>query len=199
VVALAPFPPYDQYFDGPLVPFLVPFLAEGLRITWRAGKKRVIMLGLVAVILFAVEIGVETATQSRDAIWQLANYDEMTRLIETNSRPDEVVLSLWPGYVFGSGRRYFPGLENHFVYRIMNKIGPAERARYHVISHDQVMSAISQREVTLLVLSPWVEEYENNLSPGEIKAFHGTIQTNYSLVGNIPEAAIYRRRPAETF
>jgi hypothetical protein len=53
VVALAPFPPYDQYFDSPLVPFLVPFLVEGLPIAWRAGKKRMITLALVAVILFA--------------------------------------------------------------------------------------------------------------------------------------------------
>ena len=64
-------------------------------------------------------------------------------LIEANSRPDEIVLAFWPGYIFESGRRYLPGLENNFVYRIMNKIAPAERTRYHVISHDQVMSAIS--------------------------------------------------------
>ncbi len=196
VVALVPFPPYDQYFDGPLVPFLIPFLAEGLRITWRAGPKRMIILALVAVILFAVEIGAETAEQSRDAVWQLANYEEMTRLIEANSRPDEVVLSFWPGYVFLSGRRYFPGLENHFVYRIMDKIGPAERARYHVVSHDQVLSAISRREIPLLVLSPWFGEYRNNLSPDEIRAFHDTIESNYSLVGGVKETAIYRRRPA---
>src|SRR2546426_143069 len=36
--ALIPFPPYDQYFVSPLVPFLVPFLAEGLRVTFQAGR-----------------------------------------------------------------------------------------------------------------------------------------------------------------
>jgi len=199
VVALIPFPPYDQFFDGPLVPFLVPFMAEGLRITWRVGKKRSIALALVALSLFAVEIGAETAMESRDPVWQLANYEEVTRLIEADSRPDEVVLSFWPGYIFESGRQYFPGLENNFVYRIMNKINPAEKARYHIISPDRIMSAISQREVKLLVLSPWVGEYENNLSPGEIRAFHDTIQSNYSLVGGVPQIAIYRRLPAETF
>jgi hypothetical protein len=193
-VALIPFPPYDQYFDSPLIPFLIPFITEGLRVTWRTGKQRTIALGLAALILFAVEIRAETATQSRDPVWQLANYREMTRLIEANSRPDEVVLSFWPGYVFESGRRYFPGLEDHFVYRIMNKIGPAEKAQYHVISHDRIMNAISQREVNLLVLSPWIGEYENNLSPGDIRAFHDIINSNYSLVSATKEIGIYRRR-----
>ena len=199
VVALVPFPPYDQYFDGPLVPFLVPFLGEGLRIVWRAGQKRLVTLALLAVVLFIVEIGRETASQSEVAVWRLANYDEMTRVIEANSRPDETVLSFWPGYVFASGRRYFPGIENHFVYRIMNKISSAERARYHVVSHDQVLSAISRREIPLLVLSPWLGEYENNLSPGDLQLFHDIINANYLPLSSVSGIAIYRRRSAAMF
>jgi Dolichyl-phosphate-mannose-protein mannosyltransferase len=199
VVALVPFPPYDQFFDGPLLPFLVPFLAEGMRITWRAGKKRSIALALVAVSLFPLEIAAETAMESGAPVWQLSNYEAVARLIKANSGPDEDVLSFWPGYVFESGRQYFPGLENNFVYRIMNRTDPAEKARYHIISSDRVMSALSRREVKLLVLSPWLGEYENNLSSGEIRAFHETIESNYSLLGRFPQIAIYRRLPAETF
>jgi hypothetical protein len=199
-VALIPFPPYDQYFDSPLVPFLVPFMTEGLRVIWKAGKKRTIALALVAPILFAIEIGVESATQSRDPVWTLANYAEVTHLIAINTRPGEEVLSFWPGYVFGSGTQYFPGLENQFVYRIMNKVSPAERARYHVISPDTVMRAISEREIHLLLLSPWVGEYENALSTDDLHAFHAAIESNYSYVGGIKEVALYRRRrPGELF
>jgi hypothetical protein len=197
VVALIPFPPYDQFFDGPLLPFLVPFVAAGLRIIWRAGKKRTIALGLVGLFLFVIEIGAETATESREPVWQVANYEKVTRLIEANSRPDEVVLSFWPGYIFESGRQYFPGLENNFAYRIMNKIAPTEKNRYHIVSHDRVISAICRREVNLLVLSPWAREYENNLSPHDIQVFHDVIKNNYSLVGDMKEAAIYRRRSSE--
>jgi len=196
-VALTPFPPYDQYFDSPLVPFLVPFLAEGLRLMWKAGRKPTIAMTVVAVILFAVEIGTETASQSWDPVWRLANYDEVTRLVEANSRPDEVVLSFWPGYVFSSGRQYFPGLENHFVYRIMNKTDAPEKTRYHIVSHDQVMSAISRREVALLILSPWFGEYKNNLSPAEILVFHQVVESNYLLVDGTGANPIYRRRPAQ--
>jgi Dolichyl-phosphate-mannose-protein mannosyltransferase len=189
------FPPYDQYFDSPLVPLLIPFVAEGLRVTFRAGRKRVIALALAAPILFGVEIGRETARDSWHPVWQLSCYREVTRVVEANSGPDEVVMSFWPGFVFESGRRYFPGIEDHFVYRIMNKISPEERARYHVISKDQVMRAITGREINVLVVHPWVIEYYHDLSPRELQEFHEAVDANYSLVSNIRDIAIYRRRP----
>jgi Dolichyl-phosphate-mannose-protein mannosyltransferase len=197
VTVLLPFPPYDQHFDSPLVPLLIPFVAEGLRVTFRAGRKRVIALALAAPLLFAVEIGRETAQNSGHPVWQLSSYGEITRVVEANSGADEVVMSFWPGYLFESGRRYFPGLEDHFVYRIMNKISPEERARYHVISKDQVMRAITGRETNLLVVPQWILEYYHALSPHEIEEFHEAVDANYSLVSEIRGVAIYRRRPPE--
>jgi hypothetical protein len=193
VVALIPFPPYEQYFDGPLVPFLVPFIAEGLRVTWKAGKKRSIALALVGAIYCAVEIGAETATRSGDPICRVSSYSEAARLIEANSQPDEVVLSFWPGYVFESGRQYFPGLDDNFVFRIMNKTGPTEKLRYHVVSPERITSAISHREVNLLVLGDWLGEYEKNLSRGQLQAFHDAIQSNYLPLAGGEKFAIYRR------
>ncbi len=200
VTVLLPFPPYDQHFVSPLVPLTIPFVAEGLRVTFRAGRKRVIALALAAPILFAVEIGWETARNSGHPVWQLSCYREVTRVVEANSGPDEVVMSFWPGFVFESGRRYFPGLEDHFVYRVMNKISPEERARYHVISKDQVMRAITGREINVLVVHPWILEYYHDLSPRELQEFHEAVDANYSLISNIRDIEIYRRRPptAET-
>ncbi len=195
VTILPHFPPYDQYFDSPLVPLLIPFVAEGLRVTFQAGKKRVIAVALAAPILFAVEISRETAQNSWNPAWQLSCYREVTKVVEANSGPDEVVMSFWPGFVFESGRRYFPGLENHFVYRIVNKISPEERARYHVISKDQVMRAITGRKINLLVVPPLIVEYYQNLSPRELQEFHEAVDTNYWLVSKIRDVAIYRRRP----
>jgi len=194
ITVLLPFPPYDQHFDSPLVPLSIPFVAEGLRVTFRAGRRRVVALALVAPILFAVEVGRETAQNSWDPSWQLSCYREVTRVIESNSRPDEVVMSFWPGFVFESGRRYFPGLEDNFVYRIMNKISPEERARYHVLSKDQVTRAITGRAVNVLVFSPWVAEYYNELSATEIREFHNAVDANYSLVRKIQDIEIYRLR-----
>ena len=191
---LLPFPPYDQHFVSPLVPLLIPFVTEGLRVTLQAGRKRVIALALAAPLLCAFEIGTETARNSWHPVWQLSCYREVTKVIEANSRPDEVVMSFWPGFVFESGRRYFPGLEDHFVYRVMNKISPEERAHYHVISKDQVMRAITGRETNVLVVPQWIIEYYHDLSPREIEEFHEGVDANYSLIREIRGIAIYRRR-----
>jgi hypothetical protein len=197
ITVFLPFPPYDQHFLSPLIPLTIPFVAEGLRVTFRAGRKRVIALALAAPILFAVEIGRETARNSWHPVWQLSSYREVTSVVETNSNPDEVVMSFWPGFVFESGRGYFPGLENHFVYRIINKISPEERARYHVISKDQIMRAIAGRETSLLIIHPWILEYYHDLSPIELQEFHLAVDANYSLISNIQNVEIYRRRPPQ--
>lgn len=194
VTALIPFPPYLQYFDGPLVPFMLPFVAEGLRVALRAGKHWLVLLAVVAPILCLAEIRAETATTSSDPWWRLTSYRQVTEVIEANSRPDDVVLSFWPGYVFESGRRYFPGMEDQFVYRITNMISPEARARYHVVSTDDVTKAISTRAVPLLVVGAWMPEYYRNLTPAERQAFHAAVDANYSLVSQTDGVAVYRRR-----
>jgi hypothetical protein len=198
VTVLLPFPPYDQHFVSPLVPLLIPFVAEGLRVTIRAGGKRVVALALVAPILFAIEIGRETARNSGHSIWRLSSYRETTKVIEANTSPDEVVMSFWPGFVFESGRRYFPGLENHFVYRVMDKMSPEERTRMHVVSKDQIMRAITGGEINVLVIHPWILEYYHDLSPAEIREFHTAVDANYSLLRNIDRVEIYRRRSTQS-
>jgi hypothetical protein len=194
LTALTLFPPFDQHFDCPLVPLTIPFVAEGLRVMFRAGRKPLIALALVAPILFAVEIGKESTRHSGHPLWQLSCYREVSKIVESNSSPDDVVLSFWPGFVFESGRRYFPGLEDHFVYRVINKISPEERARYHVVSKDRVMRAITGRETSLLIIHPWILEYYHDLSPRELREFHEAVDANYSLISEIRGIEIYRRR-----
>jgi hypothetical protein len=192
--ALIPFPPYLQYFDGPLVPFMLPFVAEGLRVAFRAGKQWLVMLALIAPILCLGEIRAERMTNSIDPWWQLASYRQVTQSIEANSRPGDVVLSFWPGYVFESGRQYFPGMEDQFVYRITNMISPEARLRYHVVSTDALMTAISTRAVPVVVVGAWMPEYYRNLTPAERQAFHAALDANYSAVSQRDGVAVYRRR-----
>ena len=194
--ALVPFPPYDQYFVSPLVPFLVPFLTEGLRVAFLAGRRWVVLLALIAPIFFLGEPNREALAHGPEPEWQLSSYWKVAETVEAHSSPDEVVLSFWPGYVFESGRRYFPGLEDHMVYRITTRIGPEARARYHVASNDQIMHAIETRAVHLLVIGAWMKEFYGNLSPSEIAAFHAAVDANYSLVSKIGDIEVYRRRPS---
>ena len=194
--ALIPFPPYEQYFDSPLVPFLIPFVAEGLRVTFQAGPKRTVALALAAVVLFWFEVVQESAWNSMQPQWRVSSYEKVSERVQANSNPEDVVLSFWPGYVFASGRKYFPGMENNFSNRITNLVGPKERSRYHLVSKDQVTDAVSRRLPRLVVFaSPaWMIEYYNNLSPNELESFRSAIDLNYAQVDSVDEIAIYRRR-----
>jgi hypothetical protein len=198
VTALMPFPPYDQYFDSPLVPFLLPFVALGLNVILRPGKKWVFLIPVIAAILFCIEIGRETPENWWDGARQLPNYQAVTEAIEANSKSREVVLSFWPGFVFESGRQYFPGLEDQFTYRIMSRIGPQERERYHVANKDQILKAISDRSVNLLVIppEPWMIEYYENLSSSERQQLQHAVETNYTLVRKIEWIEVYRANGA---
>ena len=197
VTVLTPFPPYDQHFVSPLVPLLIPFVAEGLRVTFQVGGRRVIALALAAPLLFAVETGRETRQNSGHPVWQLSCYREVTKIVEENSRPDEIVMSFWPGFVFESGRRYVPGLENHFVYRIMNKISANEQRRYHVASQDQIMSAVASGVPELLIIHPWILEYYHDLTSSEIQEFRVAVDANYFMISEVRGIAIYRKKPVQ--
>lgn len=192
--ALIPFPPFEQYFSSPLVPFLLPFVAEGLRATLLSWKRWVIFLVLAGPLVLSGETSGETLTNSSASCWQLSSYRKVVEAVEANSRPDDVVLSFWPGYVFESGRRYFPGMENQHVYRITGKIGAEARARYHVVSKGQVTSAMSTGGVSMLIIGAWVGEYYENLSPSEMQEFQAAVRANYSLVSEIDNVAVYRRK-----
>jgi hypothetical protein len=192
--ALIPFPPYDQYFDSPLIPFLLPFVAEGLRVIIQPKREWVLLLALLVPILFFGETKVESSRISTGPEWRPSSSRRVAEAIEANSRPDDVVLSFWPGYVFESGRQYFAGMEDPFVYRIMDRISPQARAQYHVVSKDQIMRAVSSRAVSVLVVGTWMLDYYQNLSPAEIREFHSTLDANYSLVQNIDGVEVYQRR-----
>jgi hypothetical protein len=204
VTALIPFPPYSQYFDSPLVPFLIPFIAEGLHVVFQLRRRGwVWALAIMAPVLFWVEIPGETAMFTTSSSWEMSSSRRVAQAIEANSAPGDAVLSFWPGYVYQSGRNYFPGMEDQFVYRILSRISHDDRERYHIVSKDQVLNALSTRAVSVIVLvprvqhyfdAPWMLEYYDNLSPEEIRAFLAVLDANYSLVARVGEVAVYRRR-----
>ena len=190
-----PFPVYDQYFTSPLLPFLVPFVAEGLRrIIVQFKTTGLALLGVLAVASFVPGLKIEIATYSHTASMRLSSYRQVVEAIEANSSPNDVVLSIWPGYVMGSGRRYFPGSENHFNYMVGYKISPEVRARFHILSKEDVTGAISRREPDLFVSGWNTYHLESTMTPDELTAFHVALEANYSLVDSIDQVGIYRRR-----
>ncbi len=194
--ASVPFPPYDQYFDAPMFPFLLPFMAEGIRkIAGRVGKWAIPLL-LGAPMAFAWQLNRET---SDPPPWKtdLPSYYQIARKVEINSAPNDVVLSFWPGYVFESGRRYFPGLEDNFTNRVTDLVTPSERIRYHLVRTSEVLDAVSSGGVGVVVFAPypWMDEFYANLSPTELAVFHAALRTNYSRLCQVGTVSVYARKP----
>lgn len=193
--ALIPFPPFEQYFDSPLMPFLVPFIAQALRVIFQSGKKWVVVFALVVPILFFLEKDENAWQCSRPPMARISSFETITQAVKSNSNPDDVVLSPWSEYVFESGRKYFPGSEDKFNYSITGKMSPEARARYHVISKDEAMRAVFAGTVKVLVTCPWVfDEHDPDLLPGQLQAFHAAMDANYIFVGGIDGVWVYRRR-----
>ena len=193
-IAMSLIPAPDQYFNSPLLPFLIPFMAAGLYVAFRSSTKWLVALAIMLPIASFHEIKVGAVEWAGYPWAPLSSYGRVTQAIEANSNADDVVLSLWPGYVFESGRQYFPGAEDHFNYAIAKKISPAARLQYHVIFKDEILNAVSHRAVTLFVTDPNIWHFDSLLSPGELKTFRETVDANYALVGVVDGVEIYRKR-----
>jgi Dolichyl-phosphate-mannose-protein mannosyltransferase len=192
--ASIPFPVYDQYFSSPLLPFLVFFIAEGLRVSLRFRTLTLFLLVVILPILFLRGIKGESEEYAFTRNLQLASFRQIKQVLESNSRPDDVVLSIWPGYVFESGRRYFPGSENQFSYDVASKISPDARARYHLLSGAEVINAISSHDFDIFISSANRYYLDATMSPIERQRMRDALNSNYALVGKYDGVEIYRRR-----
>src|SRR5271165_284960 len=195
--SIIPFPSWAQYFTSPLLPFLVFFVAEGLRVILGSGVETMLPLGAVALILSLAGIKGELE-YSMVPYQQLSSYRKIVEAIKANTNPDDVVLSIWPGFVFESGRRYFPGSENQFNYTVASKLSPEARQRYHLASKYEIMKAVSTGAVNLYVSSPPVPYLEGTMSTTELREFRAALDSNYSLVEKIDNISIYRPRSSAT-
>ena len=194
VTAAIPFPMFDQYFTSPLLPFLVVFIAEGLRVTLRCQTISLLLLALLAPVLFFSGLKREAAEYAPAANQQISSFRKVTEVLEANSREKDVVVSIWPGYVFEAGRQYFPGSENQFNYDIGYKISPEARRRYHLLSKDEVIDAISNRAMEVFISSTSKYYLDATMSPSELQAYRAALSANYALVGGSDGVEVYRRR-----
>jgi hypothetical protein len=192
--ASIPFPVFDQYFTSPLLPFLVVFIAEGLRVALRFKAASVFLLAMIIPLLFFHGLKGEAEEYASNPYLRLPSFYKVAEVLKANTHEDDVVLSIWPGYVFESGRRYFPGSENQFNYDISAKVNPEARARYHLLSKQGVIDAISSRAVSIYISSPSKYYLDAFMSAEEILVMRRALNTSYILAGKIDEVEVYRRR-----
>jgi len=185
--ALIPIPTWAQYYDAPLLPFLIFFIAEGIRIAFQASWKWALVLGILVPFFCwrntLSEVGVRLPLQS---------YHQVAEIVRANSSPNAVVLSIWPGYVFESGRKCFPGGENEFGYMASERLSPEVRERYHLISREEVLRALSAG-VPDVFIADSLRRYVP-MSDVEYQAIENAVNANYSLVRKVDDAPIYRKK-----
>jgi hypothetical protein len=193
--SLIPLPMFAQYFDSPVLPFLVFFIAEGLRVIHRAyGKWAVVSLCILAAVLSWRGVRVEAGEFSALPRLQLPSYREVAEAIRANSSVNAVVLSFWPGYVFESGRQCFPGAENEFGYAVARRVGPEVRARYHMASKEEVFNAVSSGAPDIYIPVGFRRYLAFTMSEAETQALENAVAVNYSLVKTVDDVPIYRRK-----
>lgn len=189
--SLIPIPAWSEYFEAPLLPFLVFFIAEGLRIALRFSWKWAVVIVILGPVLCWQDVHKIVGEASGIPRLQLAAYREVTRIVRANSSPDAVVLSIWPGYVFESGRRPFPGTENQFVYPVAAGIAPELRRRYHVASKDMVLQAVVDGVPDIYI--PVALRKYVYITDAEYQTFQAAVKDHYDIVGVVDEVSIYRK------
>jgi hypothetical protein len=190
---LIPLPTFAQYFDGPLLPFLIFFVVEGLRVAHRAAGKWTLLAAAVIPVLCWHGVVTEANEFARPGL-QLSSYRRVTETVLANSGENATVLSLWPGYVFESGRRCFPGAENEFAYQVARLVDPDTRTRFHLVSGREVVRAISTGAADIYIPAGFFRYLSFTMPQAEQEALREAVEANYVLVNKVDDVEIYRIR-----
>jgi len=179
VACFLPTPTYLQYFCV-AVPFMVLTLAEAL-------SERALALVLVPYAVaaaFAYAHLVDTSPLLKPS---LASIQKVSDLVQRESAPGEVVLSSWPGYMFGTHAESWPDYSNHFAPAAAAHVSAAEARRLHVVSEPQLEAAIAARRPRLVVYRNWITTEPFARWDGPLR------RGRYRLVDTLETARIYRR------
>jgi hypothetical protein len=148
---LAPSPTYAQYFS-----IVVPFAVLGVLEAWPERVPAVLLAAAAAYVAAgALDVGRQRAG---DPVQKpsIASVQAVAREIDRLARPNETVLSSWPGYLFGTHARAEPDYTNHFSPAAAAKLSPTEARRDHVASEDELEARIRARRPRIVVYRNWL-------------------------------------------
>jgi hypothetical protein len=184
--SILPTPAYVQYFS-----VAVPFLAlTAVELAPRLQSRVlacVIACGLVAYLgLGAVDVRryTETSPLLKPSIGSVR---AVSREVESRTTSGELVLSSWPGYLFGTHARPVASYTNHFAPAAAAKVSAADARRYRLASESALERLIRTRAVPLVVYRNWITTppfatWQRALDLG-----------HYKLAAEVETARIYRR------
>jgi len=86
----------------------------------------------------------------------IASVQAVAREVDRLSRPNEIVLSSWPGYLFGTHARAEPDYSNHFAPAAASKLSSAEARRDLVASEPELEARIRAGRPRIVVYRNWL-------------------------------------------
>ncbi|MDZ4784999.1 MAG: hypothetical protein SGJ02_02870 [bacterium] len=188
-INITPTPSYVQYFCT-LMPFLIIETIAFLKlfsdsiITEHKYFKNYFLVLIVLIISFfhlsatkkdlisytksgkgVIGVGINEASDKT-----LVALKSIAKAIDHISLPGQEVLAEWPGYLVDSHAISTPGLENHFGWKIGNKINKKERRKYKIISRNEIRKLIltGTPPVVLLERKSFDRNYKNDLKGYEL-------------------------------
>jgi hypothetical protein len=167
VASVLPTPTYTQYFCTS-VPFLIFAALEAVRLV---ELRRAVRVAVVVAAAGFAALGIgdyrDAVTKANAGPYRLAELDSIDRvraLIDANTAPGEQVLSFWPGYVFASHARQWPGFENDIasLTAAEGHYSDEKARRYHLITTDELERVIRERRPRVIVHGPLGQASERN-------------------------------------
>ena len=204
LVSILPTPPYTQYFCL-CMPFLIVSAVCSVNdyfgwLQFPTGR----LMATLACVGLLVSYFVLGCTGFRDYLftgnvigikssadapnWTLERVREVSRAIDQVAAPEERIASFWPGYIFESKATPYPGFENNFGFSVSWELTPQERAKYHLISQEDLEAGIPAHVPRVVVLGNDLLRNDPRQSALEKSA----LQSNgYVLTRTIGDASIY--------
>jgi 4-amino-4-deoxy-L-arabinose transferase-like glycosyltransferase len=198
VACLFPDPVYEQYFTGPLTPLLAPLVMAGLlRLTGLLKKRGPVLVSVLslAAILSVVDLQVRKTGMDWNEVWSFEHLGKVSEAIEAHTDPEDMVLALWPGYVFETDRQYLPGLENHFAIGVSEKLTLDEKIRYHVAGKELLLMVFEKKIPKEVILGAWMYELNTTIEQHHLPILLEELTNNYQYAEAFGETKILFRKP----
>jgi hypothetical protein len=194
LASLVPEPTYRQYFTATLPVLLLPAAAAGLRAlaTIRPRLVPAVMAGLIPA-LAAVWLGWLRPEIDRAVCWRLDHYHYVSRVLASLTAPGDIVFSFWSGYVGGSGRQAYPGLENHFAVAVSERLDAVERRRLRIAGRHEMATAFREEIPAAVVLGVWMHDLTHVLDNAQTQALMDVFNRHYGFVVEVEGAKVCRR------
>jgi hypothetical protein len=195
--SLVPYPTHAQYFTAPMVPILLPLGLFGLlHLDRKLPGPGIWVVLLLGVALSANDLLVRHPGMNMNKEWSLESLAAVTREIEDHTGPEDMVLSFWSGYTFESGRRFAPGMENHFAIGISERLTVEEKLKYHIAGKESLMLMFQQGIPELVVSGTWMNSLATGLHQEQMWMILQPIKAHYDIVSVVGEVKIAKKKPA---